>query len=170
MEMAKIEDGDTTVIPVATAATTTIVELGAAPQVFAAGQAAQGQMQVAIPQGLTVGMTFMVATPNGQQISVCVPEGYVPGQVLTVLVPPLAPGPTGGAAPLPSIEALVHEIKSGICCQRTMIGIMFAIQIFGILVNPNPEFGIHFTMFKVALFLVLAGVYAYCECPAKRTV
>ena len=97
-----------------------------------------------------------------------VPEGYVPGQVLTVLVPPLAPGPTGGAAPLPSIEALVHEIKSGICCQRTMIGIMFAIQIFGILMNTL--FGIHFTMFKVALVLVLAGVYAYCECPAKRTV
>ena len=161
--MAKIEDGGTTVIPVATTATTTIDELGAAPQ------AAQGQMHVAIPQGLTVGMTFMVATPDGQQISVCVPEGYGPGQVLTVLVPPPTPGgPTGGAAPLPSIEALVHEIKSGICCQRTMIGIMFAIQIFGILMNTL--FGIHFTMFKVALVLVLAGVYAYCECPAKRTV
>ena len=114
-------------------------------------------------------MTFMVPTPDGQQISVCVPEGYGPGQVLTVLVPPPTPGgPTGGAAPL-SIEALVHEIKSGICCQRTMIGIMLVIQIFGMLVWMNGV-SHQFTIFKGALTLVLAGVYAYCECPAKRTV
>ena len=43
-EMEKIQDGGSTVIPIATTATTTVVELGAAPQVFAAAQAAQGQM------------------------------------------------------------------------------------------------------------------------------
>ena len=65
-------------------------------------------MHVTIPQGLTVGMTFMVQAPDGRQISVCVPEGYGPGQVLTVLVPP----PTPGGATASAAASVAHAHPS----------------------------------------------------------